>query len=504
MKAKKESLHIVLVTTEIVPYSKVGGLADVMGALPDALEELGCRVTIFTPLYSSIDRGGFGIEKVSGRAKLTAAVAGKGEPFTLHAAKKPGTSIDIYFVESKRFYGRKGIYTVPETGEGFEDEAERTVFFNRAVIEGIKSLDLHPDVIHCNDFHSGLIPAYVSIEEGDDPHFEGTGTVFSVHNLAYQGIFEPSFLDTAGLEAALFTPGGPFEFWGKVNVMKIALVFSGLVSTVSKTYAKEITTTDEFGYGLEGVLRSRKKDLVGILNGIDPEAWDPETDELIPANFTPSDQRGKEKCRAELHKAFRLKPSAKAPVIGMVSRLVDQKGFDILAEAIPALMKLDTRFAILGTGQQKFHELYTELGKEYAHRFGVRLEYNNELAHLIEAGSDYFLMPSRYEPCGLNQMYSLRYGTIPIVRATGGLKDTIKNLDASGSKGNGFTFSDYSAAALTKAISKAAKFFADPKRIKRVRERIMREDHSWQRSAEEYRKLYARAAGRIGMRLTTR
>jgi len=504
MNAKKEKRRVVLVTTEIVPYSKVGGLADVMGALPDELEKLGCGVTIMTPLYSSIDRSKFGIRKIPRHAKLEAPVGAERVRFALFGAKKPGTSIDVYFVECERFYGRKGIYTVPETGDAFEDEAERTIFFNRAVIEGVKALDLRPDVIHCNDFHSGLVPAYVSLEEGEDPRFEKTGTVFSVHNLAYQGIFEPAFLDTAGLPRDLFTPGGPFEFWGRVNVMKIGLVFSGFISTVSKTYAKEITTTEEYGYGLEGVLRSRKKDLVGILNGIDPGAWDPETDDLIPANFTADDQGGKEKCRAELHKAFRLKPAAKAPVIGMVSRLVDQKGFDILAEAIPSIMKLDVRFAILGTGQQKYHELYKELEEKYPRRFGVRLEFNNELAHLIEAGSDYFLMPSRYEPCGLNQMYSLRYGTIPIVRATGGLKDTIKNLDSSGSRGNGFTFSEYSPAALSKAISKAVKFFGDPKRIDRVRGRIMKEDHSWKRSAQEYLKLYERASGRIGMRLTTR
>ena len=504
MNAKEKNMHVAIVTTEIVPYSKVGGLADVMGALPDELETLGCGVTIFTPLYASIDRGSFGIRRLSEPSKLTAVVGTKKMPFSLYTAKKPGTSIDVYFIESKHFYGRKGIYTVPETGEGFEDEAERTVFFNRAVIESIKALDLHPDVIHCNDFHSGLIPAYMSMDEGGDPHFQGTGTVFSVHNLAYQGIFDPSFLETAGLERDFFTPGGPFEYWGKVNVMKIALLFSGIISTVSKTYAKEITTTDEYGYGLEGVLRSRKKDLVGILNGIDPDAWDPAADELIPANFTPADQEGKETCRAGLHKAFGLKPSAKAPVIGMVSRLVDQKGFDILAEAIPDLMKLDVRFAILGTGQQKYHELYEELQERYKGKFGVRLEYNNELAHLIEAGSDYFLMPSRYEPCGLNQMYSLRYGTIPIVRATGGLKDTIKNLDKAGGKGNGFTFKEYSAKGLTRAVTKAVEYFGDSKRLRRVRERIMQEDHSWKRSAEEYRKLYKRAKGRVGMRLTTR
>lgn len=504
MKAKKEKCRVVLVTTEIVPYSKVGGLADVMGALPDELEKLGCDVTIFTPLYSSIDRGGFGIKKLSIRKRLAAPVGQEQAPFSLYIAKKPETSISVYFIENERFYGRKGIYTIPETGEAFADEAERTVFFNRAVMESVKALDLHPDVMHCNDFHAGLIPVYVSLEEADDPHFESAGTVFSVHNLAYQGIFEPSFLDIAGLPMDLFTPGGPFEYWGRVNVMKIALVFSGLISTVSKTYAKEITTTEEYGYGLEGVLRSRKKDIVGILNGIDPDAWDPATDDLIPANFTPSDQEGKERCRTALHEAFGLKRAAKAPVIGMVSRLVDQKGFDILAEAMPALMKLDLRFAILGTGQQKYHELYTELQESYPGKLGVRLEYDNRLAHMIEAGSDYFLMPSRYEPCGLNQMYSLRYGTIPIVRSTGGLKDTIKNLDSSGSKGNGFTFTEYSPAALTKVISKAFKYFEDSRRLGRVRERIMREDHSWKRSAGEYLKLYGRASGRIGMRLTAR
>jgi starch synthase len=234
------------------------------------------------------------------------------------------------------------------------------------------------------------------------------------------------------------------------------------------------------------------------------DAWNPALDKLIPATFTPDDLKGKEKCSEELHKAFGLEPSSKAPVVGMVSRLVDQKGFDILADAVKDLMKLDVKFAILGTGQQKYYELYSELSEKYKGRFGVRLEFNNELAHLIEAGSDFFLMPSRYEPCGLNQMYSLRYGTIPIVRATGGLKDTIKNLDKKGSSGNGFAFKDYTAKALTGAIKKAVKFFQDPKVTGCVRSRIMQEDYSWKRSAEEYVKLYKSVRGRVGMRLTKR
>ncbi len=504
MSAKKDSLSIILVTTEIVPFSKVGGLADVMGALPGELEKIGCSASIITPLYSSIDRSRFGIREKIIKGGLAIPLAGEEEPFKIHKAKMPGTGIDVYFIGSDRFYGRPGIYTVPETGEAFPDEAERTVFFNRAVIEAIKELDLYPDIVHCNDFHSGLIPAYIALEERDDPHFSRAGTVFSVHNLAYQGIFDKDFLELAGLDEELFAPMGPFEYWGRVNVMKAGLLFSGFISTVSKTYAKEITTTEEYGYGLEGVLRSRKKDLVGILNGIDMDVWNPALDELIPAKFSPDDLQGKDKCSKALHKAFKLDASSKAPVVGMVSRLVDQKGFDILAEAIGNLMKLDVKFAILGTGQQKYHELYSELGEEYKGSFGVRLEFNNELAHLIEAGSDFFLMPSRYEPCGLNQMYSLRYGTIPIVRATGGLKDTIENLDAKGSRGNGFTFKDYTAKALTGAVKKAVKFFQNPKTVDRVRSRIMREDYSWKRSAEEYVKLYERARGRVGMRLTRR
>ncbi|MDD3642959.1 MAG: glycogen/starch synthase [Candidatus Krumholzibacteria bacterium] len=490
-----------IVTTEIVPFSKVGGLADVMGALPDELEKLGCDITVFTPLYASIDRKKFGIRREkAGAGGLSAKVGGREVPFGLARATKPGTGITVWFVENEHFYGRPGIYTTEE-GEGFADEDERTVFFNRAVIAAMRRLGMRPDVIHCNDFHAGLIPVYLAVEDDPDVAFQGAGTVFSVHNLAYQGLFEPDFLPLAGLDPRLFKPMSPFEFWGRVNVMKMALMFSGLVSTVSRSYAEEITTSDEYGYGLEGVLRYRRDDLVGILNGIDTKEWDPATDQLLPARFSADDQAGKHENKRELLKAFGLSPG-KEPVIGIVSRLVDQKGFDILSEAFPRLMELGVKFAILGTGQQKYHELYTEMASEHPERFGVRLEFNNRLAHLVEAGSDFFLMPSRYEPCGLNQMYSLRYGTVPIVRATGGLRDTITDLDT-GSGGNGFTFEEYTPSALLDAVRRAVKFFGDSKRVREVRARIMREDHSWENSAREYVALYERARGRVGMRLTT-
>ncbi|HEY5132597.1 MAG TPA: glycogen/starch synthase [Candidatus Krumholzibacteriaceae bacterium] len=498
----KKELNLVLVTTEIVPFSKVGGLADVMGALPDELEKLGVSVSIFTPLYSSIDRSRFGVKPVSGLKALEVRVAGMVERFRLHTCLKPGTRVSVYFIDNDRFYARKGIYTVPETGKAFPDEDERTIFFNRACVASIKALNLHPDVVHCNDFHSGLIPAYMSLEESDNPHFALAGTVFSIHNLAYQGIFGRDFMQKAGLSQSLFTPMSPFEYWGKVNLMKVAISYSGIISTVSKTYAEEIASTEEYGCGLEGVLRSRKSDLVGILNGIDTNVWDPAKDALIPHRFSPESLTGKGDDLAELLAAFALPATNRGPVIGMVSRLVDQKGFDILAEAFEAIMSLGVSLVILGTGQERYHELYWGFAKKYPKQFGLKLEFNDRLAHLIEAGSDFFLMPSRYEPCGLNQMYSLRYGTIPIVRATGGLLDTISELDRAGASGNGFTFTDYSAPALLEAVKRAVKFHTNKAALKKTRMRIMAEDHSWRRSAEEYRAMYERARSRVGMGLT--
>jgi starch synthase len=498
---KKKALSVAMVTTEVVPFSKVGGLADVMGILPDELEKIGCGVSIFTPLYASIDRNRFRIRPERNLKDLHVTIAGRPVPFNIFTAVKPDTGVTVYFIDNEHFYSREGIYTEHATGAAFDDEDERTIFFNRAVIGGIKALDLKPDVIHCNDFHSGLIPALLQIEESGAVSFRETGTVFSVHNLAYQGIYERGFVEKAGIDPSLFSTGSPFEFWGKVNVMKVGISYADFISTVSKTYAKEITTTEEYGYGLEGILRSRKDDVVGILNGIDMEAWNPSTDQLIPATYSAFDLFGKATCRAELLNACGL-PESGVPVIGIVSRLVDQKGFDILAEAFEEIMKINVVIVILGTGQQEYHDLYTVLAEKYPEKLGVKLEFNNELAHLIEAGSDFFLMPSRYEPCGLNQLYSLRYGTIPIVRATGGLKDTIKNANKSGTRGNGFLFTDYTPGALAKAIKKAVEFFSDKAAVETMRKRIMTEDHSWQRSAKEYLKLYKRAKRRAGMGLT--
>ncbi len=494
---RKGAINIVIVTTEIVPFSKVGGLADVMGALPDSLERLRCAISIITPLYESVDRKAFGILPEPDMPELSVTIGNRVDSFRVYSTLKPGTGIKVYFIENRHFYGRKGIYTVPETGAAFEDEDERTVFFNRAAIETIKACGLYPDVVHCNDFHTGLIPAYLVHEESDDSHFSQAGTVFSVHNLAYQGNFKRDFLGVAGFDASFFIPLSPFEYWGKVNIMKIGLSYAGLISTVSRTYAEEIMSSVEYGYGMEEILRSRKEDVVGIPNGIDPETWNPETDPHLPFTFSIGDLSGKAKNRSALLKEYGLPNRRNAAVVGMVSRIVDQKGFDILAEAFDRLMKLDLYLVILGTGQEKYHEIYSKLAGKYSDRFGIKFEFNDRLAHLIEAGSDFFLMPSRYEPCGLNQMYSLRYGTIPVVRATGGLKDTITELTPRGGRGNGFSFEKYSADELASAVERAVSFYRNGGAIEKVRRRIMREDHSWLKSAKEYVKLYRMASGKV-------
>ncbi|MFO7914692.1 MAG: glycogen/starch synthase [Candidatus Krumholzibacteriales bacterium] len=496
-----ESLNVIIATPEIVPFSKVGGLADVIGALPDELADLGCQVRIFTPLYSTIDREKFGITRMD-MDSFSVSVGGRLKEAGIYSAKKPGTDIDVYFLHNTEYYDREGIYYKPENGEAYRDEPERTVFFNRAVIESIKVLDLYPDVIHCNDFHTGLIPAYIDLEEKEDSHFRSTGTLFSIHNMAYQGNYEKDFIETAGLDDSLFYPMSPFEYWGGVNVMKIGIMYAGIVTTVSETYAEEIKESEKYGHGMEGILRDEDLTVIGILNGIDTDTWSPAKDHLIEENYSIKDLSGKQKNRDALLGEYNLEAGPGTPVIGMVSRLVDQKGFDILAEGMDEIMKLDLRLVILGTGQEKFHKLYTKLQKKYPEKLGIKLEYDNRMAHLIEAGSDFFLMPSRYEPCGLNQMYSLSYGTIPIVRATGGLKDTVRNLTRGGRRGNGFIFSEYSDEALVETIGKAVDFFQDKEAVERVRKRIMKEDHSWKSSAGKYIEVYRRAVGKNGLMLT--
>lgn len=474
------ALNVVMASPEVVPFAKTGGLADVTGSLPHALKRLGCNVALFMPLYREIVEKGVPLEPTGveitvplGRRTLTAKVC-RGE----------ADGIPVYFIKRDEFFDRAFLYGTPE-GDYF-DNLERFTFFSRAVLEALKvdKLGVKADVIHCHDWQTGLIPAY--IRDTYKNAFPDVRTVFTIHNIAYQGLFPYYLFSCTGLTADVFSMDG-MEFWGKMNLLKAGIVFSDLVTTVSEGYSKEIQTA-EYGYGLEGVLKSRRKDLHGVLNGVDYTQWDPETDEFIPYNFTAQDLEGKKGCKKGVIKEFSLKIKPDEPLVGIISRLADQKGFDILAGAMEDILKLKIGVVVLGTGEKKYHILFEELARRHPDRLGVKITFDNALAHRIEAGCDMFLMPSKYEPCGLNQIYSLRYGTIPVVRATGGLDDTIR--DYKSGVGNGFKFREYSKRALVEKLKEAAGVYKDKKAWEDLQKKAMQEDYSWERSARRYIELY--------------
>ncbi len=412
-------MKIAIVASEVVPFSKTGGLADVAGALPKFLEKRGHEVCVFTPLYKAVwDK--FHPTRTNHRISVPVGsdlVQGEVWRETL-----PDSNVTVYFIGNDNYFYRDGLYG-DEKGD-YSDNCSRFVFFSRGVLEAIKALNLKPDLINSNDWQSGLIPVYAKIADFDDPSIRKAAHVFTIHNLAYQGLFWHWDIPLTNIGWEHFNYK-ELEFYGKVNFMKGGIVFADTITTVSPTYAKEIQADEESGAGLDGVLRDRGADVVGILNGIDYSVWNPEIDDLIPKKYSLDKPKGKAECKAELQKYAGLPAQPNVPLVGTISRLVDQKGFDLIAEIIDPLMQEEMQFVLLGTGLEKYHALFTEIVRRYPDKAAAFLKFDNKLAHMIEAGSDMFLMPSHYEPCGLNQMYSLKYGTVPVVRATGGLADTI-------------------------------------------------------------------------------
>ena len=479
-------LNIAVASSEAVPFSKTGGLADVAGSLPAALKELGCVVTLFIPYCRQVEKSGARIEPAGfdiivpiGRREITAAVyrgVHKGVP--------------VYLLRCDEYFDRSFLYGTPE-GDYF-DNLERFAFFSRGVLEAVKALGTPPDIIHCNDWQTGLIPAYLRHTYAADPFFSKAATVFTIHNMAYQGLFASNLFELTNLPPALYQPEG-LEFWGKVNFLKAGLAYSDLLTTVSKGYAREIQTP-QHGWGLEGFLARRKHDLHGVLNGVDYDEWDPENDPMIPCAYSAIDLKGKAVCRERMLEKFGLKAAADTPVIGMVTRLAGQKGIDILLEAMDRLMALDLSMVIVGTGDRKYQSALEGFAARYPGRLGVVIGFDTPLSHLVEAGADIFLMPSLYEPCGLNQIYSLRYGTVPVVRATGWLDDTVRDFKTK--DGNGFKFKEYSAEALVAKVSEALVLFKDKKVWKALQKRGMKERFSWESSANRFVKLYAIARKR--------
>ncbi|MGA2509411.1 MAG: glycogen synthase GlgA [Candidatus Acidiferrales bacterium] len=475
-------MKILFIASEGVPYSKTGGLADVLDGLPKALRVLGHEVAVLLPRY----RG----NKITSTLISSVSIAlGDQMRFPAIAEGQPYEGVRHLFVDDAAYFDRAQLYG-DKSGD-YPDNAERFGEFSRVAIEVIKRVWL-PDIVHCHDWQSALVPLLLRTQHADDPAVRSLPSVLTIHNLGYQGIFPPAAMRKIGLPDTLFTMDA-LEFYGKVNFLKGGLIFADYLTTVSRRYAKEIQTP-EYGWGLEGVIRNRGERLVGILNGGDYGVWSPEADKLIAQNYSAHNLDGKKACKKDLLAAFRLpEENMDRPVVGIVSRFADQKGFDLLADIAGELMKENIAIVALGSGQLEYEKLFKGLAEKYSARVGVKIGYDNTLAHKIEAGSDIFLMPSRYEPCGLNQIYSLRYGTVPVVRATGGLDDTVQNFVPKTQQGTGFKFTEYGGAPLLDSIRAALKTYRDPKAWHAVQANGMAKDFSWKASAAAYVTLYEAA-----------
>jgi len=475
----------VFVAPECVPFSKTGGLADVVGALPKALAASGHDVVVLLPRYRMTKPGPVLPSIKSLTIPLTFGSVASGLRFAAVQDGGDAGGVRHYLIDCPEFFDRAGLYG--EKGQDYPDNAERFAAFSLAALELMKRSATPPDVIHCHDWQSALVPVYLHTLYQHDPFFARSSVLLTIHNLGYQGVFPPAVLPRLSIDSRLFTIDG-LEFWGKVNLLKGGILYSDFLNTVSPTYAREIQTK-EFGHGLEGVLQKRSRRLTGILNGVDYEPWNPATDPLIPANYNPQDLAGKLICKkALLEKMGAAEPRLDRPVIGIISRFDKQKGFDLIAGVAEELMAEDLYVVALGTGDPIYEEFFGNLAARYPERFLVKVAYDNALAHQIEAGSDIFLMPSRYEPCGLNQMYSLKYGTVPVVRATGGLDDSVRDFEGEG--GTGFKFAEYSAAALLSALRRALAVYRQPELWRRLIANGMRQDFSWTVSAAQYASIY--------------
>jgi len=481
-------MKIVILSSEATPFAKTGGLADVAGALPKFLSKLGLEVKLVMPFYREVRKRGLLLRQVLEDHPLD--WGGRRETFSVWQGS--GDSAFAFFIEKDEWYDRDFLYGTP-AGD-YPDNGERFSFYSKAALETLKALDFAPDIIHAHDWQSAIALAHLEFLHLENPRFKNTRSLFTIHNLAYQGLFEKSLLAEIGLPDSLFTMDN-LEFFGKVNFLKAGILYATAVNTVSPRYSREIQTP-EFGHGLDGLLRKRKDALFGILNGVDYSAWDPGQDLFLAARYTPSLLDGKADCKNDLLETFGLPLSRKeAPVIGMVSRLAGQKGLDILVEALGGLFTLGATLVILGTGEEKIQNALIAARERYPSFLGLKIAFDDRVAHKIMAGSDFLLIPSRYEPCGLTQMYSLKYGTIPLVRATGGLDDSIQEFHTDRGEGNGFKFEDYSARALLDAARRAIKVYDKKSSWDRLIQNAMAADFSWDRSAREYLTLYQKIAG---------
>ena len=478
-------MKILFVASEVAPFSKTGGLGDVAGALPAALAARGHDVWVVTPRYGFVDPAASRLERLDGvvaRARGDAAGLWRG-----HVGAAP-----VYLLEHERFFGSRSA-PYAEHGRDYGDNAQRFAFLARAALDLPRALGFEPDIVSLHDWQSALAAWMLRHERADERWVARARTVYTIHNLAYQGVFSKELLPAVGLPWEVFRYEA-MEFYDQLNFMKAGIVFADAITTVSPTYAREILTP-EHGCSLDALLRHRARDLHGILNGIDAAAWDPARDPHLAARFDRSDLSGKDVCKEALQRELGLPVRHETPVVASIGRLAEQKGIDLVAAALRDLLELDAQWVLLGSGRHDYEELFARAARERPDRFAARIGFDEGLAHRIEAGADVFLMPSRFEPCGLNQMYSLRYGTVPVVRAVGGLVDTVEDFDGFRS-GTGFRFRDYHPAAMVTAVRRALDVYRDARAWRGIQERGMALDFSWGHSAGEYERLFARLASR--------
>jgi starch synthase len=484
-------MKILFVASEVAPFAKTGGLADVTGSLPHELKLQGHDVRIIMPYYKTVTKGDFLVRKI--RKSVEVPLGG-----SLYKGLLRHTLLDdipVYLLENKELFCRDYLYGSP-AGD-YPDNPRRFAFFCRGVLELLKRMDYRPDVLHCHDWQTALIPLLLKYEYAGDPFFADMAVIFTIHNLAYQGLFPAAALDEMGLDSSYFDIGR-VEYYGNVNLMKGGILTADLINTVSETYCEEILTKEQ-GSGLEGVIRTRRDALSGILNGIDYSQWDPATDREIYRNYTASAPAGKAANKKALQKLLGLEPDANIPLVGMVSRMIDQKGFDLIEPLLPDFAAGELQLVVIGSGDAKYVKMFNDIRARGAANIALHEGFDPALARKIYAGSDIFLMPSHFEPCGLGQLIALRYGAVPVVRKTGGLKDTIVDELDNAKEPDGFSFEEYTPEALWEALTRALQAYRNKERWKKIVRRGMNCDFSWKQSAAKYEGLYSRALARKGV-----
>lgn len=486
----QRKLKILYISAEIAPFVKMGSLADVAGSLPKFLKDFGHDIRLFIPKYGTINDRKYTIREVIRLKEIKVPLHNKTICADVKSAFLPNSKVQVYFVENKDYFDRPDPFTDPETNKAYQDDAERFIFFCSSIFAILRKLHWQPDIIHCNDWQTALIPFFVKMFYHEDPFFNKIKTVLSIQALSSQGIFDKNSASLIGDPKEIFYPNSAIEYDGNVNFLKAGLMYADFINTTSKSYAKDIRISNQSSFGLKKVLKERSKDLYGITNGVDYSIWNPEIDTLIPNNYSRKDFHGKSENKQKLVESQGLKFDANVPVIGTMLNLIDEACFDIFKEFIDGMMNMDIQFILVGDGNEKCQKLIQAYVKKYPGKIAMNLKSEDQLDHLMVAGCDMFLIPCRFEPCGSIQLYCLKYGTIPIVYATGGLLDTVKEFNLETKKGYGFVFREYSSESLLSAVKQANQIFYDKDTWKKLVDRAMRQNFSWEVAAENYNKLY--------------